>query len=363
MQGAGRSAEQRRQFKLSSAPAQAKRALGPHYALVPLHVDHSLHDRLAVWVGPVTCALEEVDISALPEREPRNLFEHLVEEAQRTQREERLLLAFAGALLGARRTSSGDRYCPRFLEGLPAEVWLWHQDERYTFSWAASTFSQLDRMLWAAAVLGGSSVDNLLAKLDLRVLQQTPSLAERIQLVPSEHHERVELVLELWDKIGFELEPPMDYDLDPLRELLEAFRHGLDVQTPSRVRLPAPDPFARAAWPVSLLLGEAVTPPLELRARESFRGALRRGRLQDSVSDALYYLWWSWFAGTDQEVLASLTQVRDHPVRLVRDAGAIVEQLVDGRSTLGNLDVASLREQLRDTPRVPVHALQTLLLA
>ncbi len=79
--------------------------------------------------------------------------------------------------------------------------------------------------------------------------------------------------------------------------------------------------------------------------------ALAAPDLASDVPDALFWLWWAYLVGTRDQLDGVRGVIAGSPVRLVRDAVALVEQLGDGEVT-GGIDLRAVRARIRDEVEV-----------
>lgn len=264
---------------------------------------------IATWLrdlyGLKDVATAEIDPRFLPEVDAANLFEAAVIAAQKAQQDLFLMPLFAGALVGTRRTSAGDVYCPRWVpkKKVP-DVWLWHHDEAYEWSHAAPSFEVLEGMIEARARLDAGDEAGAVAR---------------------------------WEDLGAAHATPRDYDFGRLKDVLA--RAKPKGKRPPAV--PSPDGFARAGWIVARLLGESEPAPDPALLRAGV-DALVDGNKKSGAADALYWLWCAWWLGDDDAAAELAARAAKGP-RLVADAARLVRELLDGRRTIGTVDVAAVR--------------------
>jgi hypothetical protein len=81
---------------------------------------------------------------------------------------------------------------------------------------------------------------------------------------------------------------------------------------------------------------------------ELFGDAVAAGDLDARRADALYWMWWCFFRGTDEMLDAILAPLRDAADPLIESSAALVAELAEGRDSVGAVSgIRELRAALR----------------
>ncbi|MBW2523779.1 MAG: hypothetical protein JRI23_06370 [Deltaproteobacteria bacterium] len=307
-----------------------------------------LAGRLETLFGLSAVDAEHLDAHYVPEVGESNCFETAMVRAQEAYPELSLQGLMAGVIPSTRSDLAGDVYCQQVWPAAEqGRVWLWRHDEPFTWGRGAASFAQLEQM---AALLeryeqeGLDDVD-IAAAVDVLEMQEAPTLQERLELVDDDDlREQLAPILEGWAALGSGPDAPESGDFDTLQELLECFL------PPAAEGRDATDPPSRFGWIAAALVGDAhhaSLAPMDEASTSACARAIDHPDIGAQPPEALYWLFWSYFLGSEEQCRGFADALKESPARLVRDAAALVTEVLGGRSTIGTVDLHACREALQ----------------
>lgn len=304
--------------------------------------------RVESLLGRTGGGVNRVDLDYLPEVGDENTVEAAILRAQKGYPELSLQALMAGILPSTQVDYAGDVYC---LQVAPASaagtLWLWQHDEPFTWGRGAPSFTQLGEMLRLLEQYDDLGLDDIDIEdeVDVSELRDMLTAKERLATIEDDDlRENLTPIVEAWAALGVGADAPASYDFSGLQELLEY------LIPPPKEQQSAPDWLTRCGWIATTLVGNLhyiSDAPMGEAAQADFKEAAARPDIAEHVPDALYWLFWAFFVGGDDEVALLADKVEQSPARLVRDAAALVRELSGGRTTIGATDLHAARELFR----------------